>query len=632
MTKLGMVEEENMPMLENINMPEDIHSLSEQELKELAAEIREYLLTVVSENGGHLASNLGVVELTLALHSVFDFSRDKLILDVGHQCYSHKILTGRKEKMISLRQQDGISGFPKREESIFDHFNTGHSSTSISAAIGMAKARDIKKENYSVVAVIGDGALTGGMAFEAMNHSGYLNTPLIIILNDNKMSIAKNVGAMSKHLNKLRTSPKYGRSKAKIQSCLRKIPKVGDHIANGVEKLKDSIKYLLVPGILFEEMNFTYLGPIDGHDIGSMQEVFRSAINLAQPVIIHVLTQKGKGYAPAEARPDKFHGTSPFHIKTGEPKGKNAQLTYTQVFSQTMLELAKEHKDIVAITAAMPDGTGLTAFAQKYPERFFDVGIAEQHAVTFGAGLAANGLRPVVAIYSTFLQRAYDQVWHDVCLQDLPVIFALDRGGLVPGDGETHQGIYDLAYLRTMPHLSILAPKDENELKQMLYTAYHQKHPVAIRYPRGNGIGVTLEPFSLLPWGKWEDLTLGEDVVILAVGPLCQVAMEVRRILYYQGISVRIVNARFIKPVDEVLLAELGQNQKKVVILEENVCEGGLAAACLEYWARENMQVETLSFGLPDGVQGQGSVDILRKQYGIDEKTIAEKILAKWFI
>lgn len=619
-------------MLEQIHSPEDIQALDENELNQLAAEIRKYLLEVVSANGGHLASNLGVVELTLALHSVFDFSKDKLVLDVGHQCYTHKILTGRKEEMVTLRQQGGISGFPKSSESTYDHFNTGHSSTSISAAIGMAKARDIKNENYSVVAVIGDGALTGGMAFEALNHSGYLNTPLIIILNDNKMSIAKNVGAMSRHLNKLRTSPQYGKSKATINSWLRKIPKIGGHIANGVERLKDSVKYLLVPGILFEEMNFTYLGPIDGHDIAGMQEIFRNAKNLNHPVIIHVLTQKGRGYLPAEKQPDKFHGTPPFDILTGKAeKEEDRGLTYTQAFGQTMIELAEQYEDIVAITAAMPDGTGLKQFGEVYPERFFDVGIAEQHAVTFGAGLAANGLRPVVAIYSTFLQRAYDQVWHDVCLQDLPVIFALDRGGLVPGDGETHQGIYDLSYLRTMPNLTIMAPKDENELRQMLYTAYQQNHPVAIRYPRGYGMNVALEPFHEIPWGKWETITHGEDLMILAVGPLCDVAMEVRRILYYRDISVTIINARFLKPLDEGLLTEIAAAHCPVAILEENVCEGGLAGACAEYWSRNGLQVDTLSFALPDVVQGQGSVETLRAQYGLKPETVAENILAKWF-
>lgn len=619
-------------MLEYIHSPEDIRSLDENELNQLAAEIRKYLLEIVSVNGGHLASNLGVVELTLALHSVFDFSRDKLVLDVGHQCYTHKILTGRKEAMTTLRQQDGISGFPKHSESDYDHFNTGHSSTSISAAVGMAKARDIKKETYSVVAVIGDGALTGGMAFEALNHSGYLNTPLIIILNDNKMSIAKNVGAMSRHLNKLRTSPYYGKSKATINSWLRKIPKVGNHIANGVERLKDSIKYLLVPGILFEEMNFTYIGPIDGHDIHSMQEIFRNARNLDHPVIIHVLTQKGKGYLPAEKQPDKFHGTPPFDVLTGKAvKAEANGLTYTQAFGETLIEMAAQYEDIVAITAAMPDGTGLARFGEVYPERFFDVGIAEQHAVTFGAGLAASGLRPVVAIYSTFLQRAYDQVWHDVCLQDLPVIFAMDRGGLVPGDGETHQGIYDLSYLRTMPNLAIMAPKDENELRQMLYTAYQQQHPVAIRYPRGYGMNVPLEPFQVLPWGKWDILTGGEDLIILAVGPLCEVAMEVRRILYYQDIAVSVINARFLKPLDEELLLQVADEKKPVVILEENVAAGGFAGACAEYWAAQDLHVSALSFGLPLVVQGQGTVDILREEYGLTPEAIAEKILAKWF-
>ncbi len=619
-------------MLEQIHCPEDIHSLDENELNQLAAEIRKYLLEVVSVNGGHLASNLGVVELTLALHSVFDFSHDKLVLDVGHQCYTHKILTGRKDAMTTLRQQDGISGFPKRSESDYDHFNTGHSSTSISAAIGMAKARDIKKENYSVVAVIGDGALTGGMAFEALNHAGYLNTPLIIILNDNKMSIAKNVGAISRHLNKLRTSSYYDKSKAKINSWLRKIPKVGDHIANGIEKLKDGLKYLLVPGVLFEEMNFTYIGPIDGHDIHSMQEIFRNARNLDHPVIIHVLTRKGKGYLPAEKQPDKFHGTPPFDVLTGKAvKEENMGLTYTQAFGETMLELAAQYEDIVAITAAMPDGTGLSKFGETYPDRFFDVGIAEQHAVTFGAGLAANGLRPVVAIYSTFLQRAYDQVWHDVCLQDLPVIFALDRGGLVPGDGETHQGIYDLSYLRTMPNLSILMPKDENELRQMLYTAYQQKHPVAIRYPRGYGRNVPLEPFAAIPWGKWETLTRGEDFAIFAVGPLCETAMEIRRILYYHDISVSVVNARFLKPLDEEMLQAIEKEPIPVVILEENVCEGGFAGACAEYWTARGADVSLLSFGLPTIVQGQGSVDVLREAYGLAAESVAEKILRKWF-
>lgn len=620
-----------MNILDGINGVDDLKKLSNQDLEKLAGEIRHFLIEVVAKNGGHLAPSLGVIEITLALHQVYNSPSDKIIWDVGHQSYAHKIITGRKNIFSTLRCYKGLSGFPKRTESEHDCFNTGHSSTSISAAIGMAIARDRKEENYNVIAVIGDGALSGGMAFEALNHAGALKTDLTVILNDNKMSIAANVGAMAGYLSRMRTDPRYEKGKDEIENLLSKIPKLGSKVLRTAERLKDSLKYLVVPGMFFEEMGFTYLGPIDGHNITAIKSVLTNAQMLKGPVFIHMITQKGRGYLPAEKNPDQFHGVGPFDIQSGKSIKPNGPPTFTEVFGNTLVSLAKEHEEIVAITAAMPGGTGLNSFAQEFPARFFDVGIAEQHGVTFAAGLASQGFHPVVAIYSTFLQRAYDQILHDVCLQKLPVIFAVDRAGLVGEDGETHQGVFDISFLRHIPNLVIMAPKDERELQNMLKTAINIPGPCAIRYPRGTGIGVSLQnDLEKIPIGQSELTRDGKDMVIIAVGPMVYLALETARLLESYKIDAAVINARFIKPLDADLILECALNTGRVVTLEEHVLPGGFGSACLELFNRYGSRIEVETIALPDSFIEQGSADFLRQQYGLTSSGVAEKIMSRW--
>lgn len=619
-----------MHLLENINSPADLKNLDTASLEHLAKEIRELIIDVTSKNGGHLAPNLGVVELTLALHKVFNTPVDKIVWDVGHQAYIHKILTGRKEAFKTLRQYGGLSGFPKRKESVHDCFGTGHSSTSISAALGMASARDIKGEDYNVIAVIGDGALTGGMAIEALNHGGDLGKKFIVVLNDNEMSISKNVGAMSEYLYQLRIGPTYSRIKQDVESLIKSIPTIGERVAKTANRVKDSLKYFLVPGMLFEDLGFTYIGPIDGHDVEGMIDVFEMAKTVQKPVVIHVITKKGKGYLPAEVSPNKFHGTGAFEIATGKKiVDPTAPPTYTEVFAKTLVDLATQNESLVAITAAMPDGTGLTPFAEKYPNRFFDVGIAEQHAVTLAAGMATEGIIPIVAIYSTFLQRAFDQVLHDVCMQNLPVVLCLDRAGLVGDDGYTHHGVFDYSYLRMMPNMNILAPKDENELRHMLNTAIALKAPVAIRYPRGSGVGVACtESLKILPTGKAEVITEGEDLCIWACGSMVQEACQVAEELKNIGISAGVVNIRFIKPLDKELLSKHAKQYKYLVVLEENVLIGGIGSAILEYLNAEKLLTETkvLTLGIPDKFVSHGDKNLLFRDLKLDNANVIKQI------
>lgn len=612
-------------VLAGINGPQDVKNLSSAQLEKLAGEIRGLLVHTVAQTGGHLAPNLGVVELTIALHRVFDSPRDKIIWDVGHQAYVHKILTGRRDCFASLRQYGGISGFPKRSESQHDIFGTGHSSTSISAALGVALARDLAGDKHQVVAVIGDGSLTGGQAYEAMNHVGHLGTKMTVIVNDNEMSIARNVGAISEYLAKIRTDPAYFKVKSDIDYLLKRIPAIGERVAQTVERVKDSVKYLVVPGMLFEELGFTYLGPIDGHNLASLTEVLQKTKNMQGPVLVHVITCKGKGYRPAECNADKFHGIGPFCVESGEVIKNGNKPSYTEIFGDALVEVAASNPAVVAITAAMPAGTGVTKFAGRFPERFFDVGIAEPHAVTLAAGLAAEGRRPVVAVYSTFIQRAYDQILHDVCLQNLPVVFALDRSGLVGEDGPTHHGVFDLSFLRNIPNLTIMAPKDENELRRMLYTAVALDGPAVIRYPRGGGPGVkTTEPLVKLEVGRAEELRPGKDVVLLAVGDMNAPCLAAADLLARQGIAAAVVNARFVKPLDEQLLRRLARDVGVIVTVEDNVLAGGFGAAVLEYINSQNLNwVKLFRVGLPDKFIEHGSRAGLLAQYGLNGEGIA---------
>lgn len=618
-------------ILETINSPADVKALSLEQLKQLAEEIRQLLISVISKTGGHLAPNLGVVELTLALHRVFTTPKDKIVFDVGHQSYIHKIITGRREQFSTLRQYGGLSGFPKRSESEHDAFGTGHSSTSISAALGMAVARDLQGENYNVIAVIGDGSMTGGMAFEALNNAGTLHKKMIVVLNDNEMSISKNVGAMSEYLYQLRTGETYNKIKHDIEGWLKNM-EFGTDVLKAIRRLKGSVKYLMVPTSIFEELGFTYLGPIDGHDLQGLTEVLQAAKKIDGPVLVHVLTKKGKGYKPAEESPNKFHGTGPFEIATGKKiANPNAPITYTEVFGKTLTELANEDKEIIGITAAMPDGTGMSTFAKAHPERCFDVGIAEQHAVTSAAGAAAVGLKPVAAIYSTFLQRAYDSVLHDICMQKLHVTLCLDRAGLVGDDGYTHHGVFDYAYLRSMPEMTIMAPKDENELRHMLKTAVDFDGPVSVRYPRGSGVGVEIsEPMHSLPIGKAEVLREGKDVCLWAIGSMVQSALQAADKLAEQGISAGVVNMRFAKPLDEGLLLEHAAQYGKIVTLEEGVLQGGVGSAVLETLNAAKMlqKCQVLTLGIPDEFVLHGDKKLLFKDLGLDVETIADKIAA----
>lgn len=615
-------------ILTMIDGPNDVKKLSLTQLEKLAGEIRGLLIHTVSQNGGHLAPNLGVVELTIALHRVYNSPTDKIIWDVGHQAYVHKILTGRRKEFPTLRRLDGISGFPKRCESPHDAFGTGHSSTSISSALGVALARDLNREKYNVLAVIGDGSLTGGQAYEALNHAGHVGTNLTVILNDNEMSIAKNVGAMAEYLAKMRTDPAYFKVKHDIEYLLKRIPAIGESVARTVERVKDSLKYLVVPGVIFEELGFTYLGPIDGHNITSLTEVLQTAKSLQGPVLVHVVTCKGKGYGPAERNAGKFHGVNPFCIETGEVISNGTKPTYTGVFGDTLIRLAEENRDVVGITAAMAEGTGLRKFAGKFPERFFDVGIAEPHALTLAAGLAAQGKRPVVAIYSTFGQRGYDQILHDICLQNLPVTLAFDRAGVVGDDGPTHHGVFDLSYLRHIPNLTVMAPKDENELRHMLATAIAGDGPAAIRYPRGSGLGVSMEePLRPLPIGKAEELAPGQNAVLIGIGAMVDPCMEASALLAAKGIKAGVVNARFIKPLDEEMLRKLAREIGVIVTVEDNVLAGGFGSAVLEFINNQNMHwVKVLRIGFPDKFIEHGPRNELLARYGMTAEGIADTV------
>ena len=620
-------------ILDRVNSPLDLKLLSVEEMNQLAAEIRELIIDVVSKNGGHLAPNLGVVELTLALHRVFDCPKDKLIFDVGHQAYIHKILTGRKKDFPTLRKYKGLSGFPKRQESECDAFGVGHSSTSVSAADGMAAARDLKGEDYHVVAIIGDGAMTGGMSFEALNHVGDTKRRIIIILNDNEMSISKNVGAMSQYLYQLRTGETYNRLKHNVENWLSGLDRGAD-LLEAIDRVKVGVKYLVMPESMFEHLGIKYFGPVDGHNIEALIPMLTAAKKEEGPVLIHVVTKKGKGYAPAEERPNEFHGTGPFEIATGKKiVNPGSPASYTSVFGKTLVELAEQDKTIVAITAAMPDGTGVAAFARKFPERFFDVGIAEQHAVTFAAGLAAEGIKPVTAIYSTFMQRAYDQVLHDVCMQKLPVKLCMDRGGLVGDDGYTHHGVFDYAYLLPMPNMVIMAPKDENELRHMLYTAVeYNEGPISCRYPRGGGTGADCsEPLHTLPLGKAEKLRNGIDVSIWAIGSMVQEAERTADLLQNAGISAGVVNMRFAKPLDEALLVAEAKTVPAIVTMEEGVVTGGVGEAVMQtlnsYGLLKNVSV--LPFGIPDEFISQGDRKLLMRDIGLRPEQMAERI-KKW--
>ncbi len=614
-------------ILARINSPADVKKLSYEKLDLLAAEIREELITVVSETGGHLAPNLGVVELTLALHRSLESPKDRIVWDVGHQCYVHKLLTGRRERFASLRQHDGLAGFPKTAESVHDVFDTGHASTSLSFALGLAEARDRRGGDEHVVAVIGDGSLSGGMAYEALNQAGHLGTRLIMVLNDNEMSIASNVGAMASYLNRIRLDPLYVRIREEIEERIKKIPAIGERMVSVGESIKGAVKYLVGEGFIFEELGISYIGPVDGHDVRMIEETMTLAKNLKKPVIIHMLTRKGRGYAPAENYPEKFHGTAPFVIKTGKPKRANGKPSFTQVFGQTLVDLAEKDKKIVALTAAMTSGTGLSQFKERFPERFYDVGIAEQHAVTFAAGLARGGHIPVVGIYSTFLERAYDQIIQDVCLQDLHVVFAVDRAGIVGEDGPTHHGAFDLSYLRHIPKMVVMAPCDEEELRHMLFTAVHLDKPVAVRYPRGAGSGVQLSnDFAEIPIGQAEVLLQGRDVALVAVGRMVSTAMEVAAILEKIQISATVVNARFIKPIDQTMLAAVSHSHQLVVTLEENALQGGFGSAVLEFFADKGILVPMIRTGLPDTFIAHGSTKKLIKEHNLHPRGIARAI------
>lgn len=617
-------------LLAGVTGPQDLKKLGLKELEALAGEIRQKIIETVSRTGGHLAPSLGVVELTLALHRVYESPRDRIIWDVGHQAYAHKILTGRLAEFDTLRQFGGISGFPKPSESAHDAFGTGHASTSISAALGMAKARDLHGEDYHVVAVIGDGAMTGGLAFEGLDHAGHDGTNLLVVLNDNSMSIAPNVGALSTYLTRLRAEPAYGRLKRDIETALKRIPRIGPSVARLAERLKDSLKHLVVPGAFFEELGFTYFGPLDGHNLGVLIPAIERAKQVKGPVLLHVITQKGKGYGPAEAGPDKFHGPGPFDIATGERLSTGSGLTYTEVFGRAMVRLAEKDDRVVAITAAMPEGTGLTEFARRFPKRFFDVGIAEGHAVTFAAGLASQGMHPVFAVYSTFLQRGYDQVIHDVALQGLPVVLAIDRGGIVGDDGPTHHGVFDYAYLRSVPNMVLMSPKDENELQHMIKTALdYDRGPIALRYPRGKGLGVKLdsEPRPL-EIGRGEVIRRGRSAAVIAIGSMVAPALEAAEILASEGVEVTVVNARFVKPLDVALIESVARETGAVVTVEEGVAQGGFGSAVLELLAEKGLTGKVVSriIGIPDRFIEHGQPKLLLKDIGLDAEGIARAV------
>ncbi len=616
-------------VLDSISHPADLKKLSIEQLTALASEIRALIIETVSRNGGHLGSNLGVVELTLALHFVFDSPRDKIIWDVGHQCYTHKIVTGRKGRFSGLRQSGGIIGFPCLEESEHDVYNTGHASTALSAALGLAVARDKMNGAFDVVAVVGDGSLTGGVALEALNQIGHLRERLIIVLNYNEMSISPNVGAWSKYLSYLVSGQHYIRLKDQAKSFLRVLPKIGWPLIKAARAMEELIKKTIFPGLVFEELGIRYIGPVQGHSLRSLIEAFELAKTYDGPILIHCVTQKGRGYAPARTSPEKFHGAGPFEIATGEPLNNNSGVSFSSVFGETMLKIAKKDHKVLAITAAMGEGTGLARFAEKYPDRFFDVGIAEQHAVNFAAGLAISGFKPVVAIYSTFLQRAYDQIYHDVCLMDLPVVFALDRSGIVPDDGPTHQGVNDIAFLRHMPNMVVMAPKDEDELQHMLWSALSYRHPASVRFPKAHGLGVArAEGFKLLPLGRSELLKEGRDL-LLAFGTTVAPALEAACELEKDGLSLAVVNARFAKPLDEEMILRFAQPGRTVVTVEEGVVAGGLGSGVRELLDREKrFAIRFKTIGIPLEIYPVGKADELRRRFGLDAPGLVAQIKA----
>ena len=613
--------------LELIRKENDIKKLSDEQLGGLADEIRRFLIEKISRTGGHLASNLGAVELTMALHLTLDFPEDKLIWDVGHQSYTHKLLTGRSGGFDTLRKYGGMSGFPKRKESDCDAFDTGHSSTSISAGLGLVEARELLGQDHTVVSVIGDGSMTGGMAYEALNNASRLNSNFIIVLNDNHMSISENVGGISRYLNGLRTTQTYTEIKKGVEGTLKRIPGKGDRIVSQLRKTKSGIKQLFVPGMFFEDMGITYLGPVDGHDVRKLVKVLNEAKRVDHAVLVHVITEKGKGYRPAEENPSRFHGTGPFDIRTGEPAEKSATDSYTEVFSKVLTDIARKDDKVVAITAAMADGTGLAAFKKYFPKRFFDVGIAEEHAMTFAAGLAAGGMKPVFAVYSSFLQRAYDQTLHDVCLQDLPVVIAVDRAGLVGSDGETHQGIFDLSFLSSIPNMTVISPKNRWEMADMLRFAVDYPHPVALRYPRGEAYEGMKEFRAPVEYGKSEVLYEEADIAVIFVGHMAELADRVRTGIRDAGYKCSLINARFVKPLDTQLLDRLSRTHRLFVTIEENVVAGGFGGQVLEYASEAKLPVYIRNIGIPDDYVEHGNVEILRREVGLDCGRIVEQVL-----
>ncbi len=612
-----------MGLLEHIDSPEDLKRLSVSQLSELASEIRETIVEVVSRNGGHLASSLGAVELAIAIHYVFDIPRDKLIWDVGHQAYAHKLLTGRRERFDSLRSHEGLSGFTRLSESPYDAFSTGHSSTAISAGLGISTAKVLKGERSKVIAVVGDGSMTAGLAYEGLNQAGdtHHDKDIIVILNDNDMSIAPNVGALSSFLSRTFSAKRLQEWRKEFGAFLRSLPKIGDDVYQLAKRSEESFKSFVTPGMLFEAFNFEYFGPINGHRLNHLIDILQNIRHLSEPVLLHVTTKKGKGYLPAEENPVYFHGCSSFDVETGSCiDTKSAKPSYTEVFGETMMELAAEDRRIVAVTAAMPEGTGLARFAEAFPDRFFDVGIAEQHGVTFAAGMATEGLRPVVAIYSTFLQRAYDQIVHDVCLESLPVVFAIDRGGLVGEDGPTHHGAFDLAFLRTLPNMVLMAPKDENELRRMLKTALTHDGPIAFRYPRGSAVGVPLEnPIRPLEIGRSEVLVEGDDLLMMGIGRTVTAVQEAAVQLREKGVHATVLNSRFVKPIDADRIVELASRIPRILTVEENAVQGGFGSAVLEALSEAQVGPFRLQrIGLPDAFVEHGSLALLRKRYGLD--------------
>ena len=613
--------------LEKIQKANDIKELTEEELKELSDEIRRFLIEKISVTGGHLASNLGVVELTMALHKVLHFPEDKLIWDVGHQSYTHKLLTGRKEGFDDLRKYGGMSGFPKRKESKCDAFDTGHSSTSISAGLGYVAARELQQEHYNVVSVIGDGSMTGGMAYEALNNASRLKSNFIIVLNDNTMSISKNVGGISNYLNGLRTTQVYSDLKRGVEDTIKRIPGRGERIVHQVKKTKSGIKQLFVPGMFFEDMGITYLGPVDGHDLKTLTKTLNEAKRVNHAVLVHVVTKKGKGYLPAETNPSKFHGTGPFDVTTGETIGGSGKDSYTDIFSKVLADIGKKDEKVVAITAAMADGTGLSRFAKLFPERFFDVGIAEEHAMTFAAGLAAGGMKPVFAVYSSFLQRAFDQTIHDVCLQNLPVVIAVDRAGLVGSDGETHQGVFDLSFLSTIPNLSILSPKNRWEMADMVRFAVSFQYPVALRYPRGEAYEGLKEFRAPIEYGKSELLYEESKIAVMFVGHMSFLAEQVREDLKAAGYQCSLINARFVKPLDTERIRKISENHRILVTIEENVLTGGFGEQVEDFVMREGIPLKVRTIGISDDYVEHGNVDVLRKEVGLDRESIVKKVI-----